>query len=250
MYQDVYDLNQFYTTALGQLAKRILRFHIREIWNKTHQQRILGIGYTMPYLSLFQQEAERISAVMPATQGVLPWPENGKNLVSLGDIHNLPFEDYSMDRVLIMHCLESSGDPQELLNEAWRVLAGNGRLLLVVPNRLGLWARFEHTPFGTGQPYSALQAAKALKDASFTPLSTRRALYFPPSRSRFWLSWARAIENLGKNIFPQFSGALIIEARKDIMAAKPVRKTATAAIPIPAPGKYVGASRNFRSIEQ
>ena len=39
-----------------------------------------------------------------------------------------------------------------LLRECWRVLRDDGRLLVVVPNRLGSWALFDHTPFGQGRP--------------------------------------------------------------------------------------------------
>ena len=47
--------------------------------------------------------------------------------------------------------LEMTNDPGTLLREAWRVLAAGGRLLVVVPNRRGLWARMDTTPFGHGR---------------------------------------------------------------------------------------------------
>ena len=51
------------------------------------------------------------------------------------------------DRILLVHMLEWSEKPLDLLHELWRVLAPNGRLLLVVPNRRGLWARVDIKPF-------------------------------------------------------------------------------------------------------
>ena len=48
--------------------------------------------------------------------------------------------------------LEWSEKPRDLLRELWRVLAPNGRLLLVVPNRRGLWARVDTTPVRLWQP--------------------------------------------------------------------------------------------------
>jgi alpha-ketoglutarate-dependent 2,4-dichlorophenoxyacetate dioxygenase len=45
-----------------------------------------------------------------------------------------------------------------------------GRLLLIVPNRRGIWARLDSTPFGHGRPYSRGQLERLLGDALFTPL--------------------------------------------------------------------------------
>jgi SAM-dependent methyltransferase len=181
---------------------------------------------------------------MPAAQGVLPWPDERKNLVTLADIYNLPFEDYSLDRVMISHCLETAGDPLAFLNEVWRVLAGDGRLLLIVPNRLGLWARFEHTPFGTGQPYTATQLTRLLQQASFTTLSVQRTLYTPPTNSRFWLSSAKVFENMGSHLWAGLSGVLVIEARKDIYAALPARRVVKKPITIPGTTIPIGTPTN------
>ena len=63
----------------------------------------------------------------------------------------------AVDRVLLVHALEMAHDPGALLREVWRVLAAGGRLLAVVPNRRGLWARMDTTPFGHGRPYSRTQ---------------------------------------------------------------------------------------------
>src|SRR3546814_1157411 len=67
-----------------------------------------------------------------------------------------------------------------LLREIWRVLTGDGRVLVVVPNRRGLWARSDRTPLGWGHPYSAAQLSRVLRDNMFTPTRTQRALYVPP----------------------------------------------------------------------
>ncbi len=120
----------------------------------THGLRVLGVGYATPYLGLFREEAERCLALMPAPQGVVRWPSTRPALAALVEEDELPLTDSAVDRVLLVHALEMSADPAELLREAWRVLAAGGRLLAVVPNRRGLWARMDTTPFGQGRPYS------------------------------------------------------------------------------------------------
>ena len=62
-------------------------------------------------------------AMMPASLGVLRWPGEGGNLVTLADEAELPFADYSIDRVLLVHALEVSDEAMPLLREVWRVLA-------------------------------------------------------------------------------------------------------------------------------
>src|SRR5436853_959009 len=108
MHSDVVDLRDFYATSLGQVAIRMIRRRIRLIWPDLTGMRLLGMGYAVPYLRPFREEAERVVAIMPSLQGVLPWPPDGANLVALAEESELPFDDSSMDRVLLIHGLESS----------------------------------------------------------------------------------------------------------------------------------------------
>jgi hypothetical protein len=110
-----------------------------------------------------------------------------------------------------------------MLREAWRVLAGGGRLLLVVPNRRSLWAQLERTPFGFGQPYSAGQLSRLLRSHSFTPLRTERSLFFLPLRNRSWLRAAAGWERLSRRLMPGLGGAVLIEATKQVYGATPVK---------------------------
>ena len=64
-----------------------------------------------------------------------------------------------------------------MLKEIWRVLAGGGRLLVVAPNRRGIWARLDLTPFGSGQPYTMSQLSRLLRDEQFTPVGSDRAVH-------------------------------------------------------------------------
>jgi len=225
MYTDVVDLRDFYETSLGQVARRMIRRRIRQIWPDTSGLRVLGLGYTAPYLRQFRDEAERVLALMPAAQGVLHWPRGEANLAALVDESELPLQDSSIDLVLLVHALECSEQVRPMLEECWRVLAGGGRLLVVVPNRRGIWARLDRTPFGHGHPYTPNQLSRLLRDAAFTPVASETALYMPPTGSRMMLSSAPAWENLGERWFTRFAGVAMIEATKQIYAKqKPAPK--------------------------
>jgi len=237
MSSDVVDLHGFYGTGLGQMARRALRRRIRQMWPNLRGESVLGLGYATPFLSQFQGEAERVFALMPATQGVIRWPREAANLVALTEDTDLPLPDHSVDRVLLVHALEHSEHVRPLLREIWRVLSEGGRLLVIAPNRRGIWARFDRTPFGHGHPYSKEQLTQLLKDNMFVPMQSAGALMLPPLRSRMmWSSW-QALERLGQRWFPSFAGAVLIEAGKQIYAAsveRPVRRRVLVPLPQPA----------------
>ncbi len=237
MYNDAVDLWDFYGTPLGQVARRLIRRRIRAIWPNVSGMTMLGLGYATPYLRPFRDEAERIFALMPAQQGVLHWPREGRNLTALADEAELPLQDVSVDRVLLIHGLECSEQLRPLLHEIWRVLTGNGRLLVVVPNRRGLWARLERTPFGHGHPYSSSQLSRLLRANMFTPTLMTRSLYVPPYPWRIVQRSAYGIEDIGTRWFKQLGGVVIIEASKQIYASakpRPLRARAKALLPAPA----------------
>jgi SAM-dependent methyltransferase len=120
--------------------------------------------------------------------------------------------------LLAVHCLEVTDGTRQLLREMWRVLAPEGRMILVVPNRRGVWARLDNTPFGHGRPYSRRQLDELLINAMFTPLDWGGALFFPPLGRQIVLRSSIAWERVGASVSPAFSGVLIVEASKELMA--------------------------------
>ncbi|MBT4889084.1 MAG: methyltransferase domain-containing protein [Rhodospirillales bacterium] len=220
MWTDIVDIRDFYANPLGKVARRMIRRRVREFWPDVTGMRVLGLGFPTPFLRPFTGEAERVIAAMPAGQGVLHWPEDSMGLSVLTDEMELPFEDLSMDRVLLVHALESAEPARPLLREIWRVLSSSGKLLIITPNRRGLWARFERTPFGNGRPYSRRQLSTILRDTMFTPLETQSALFVPPFDSRMLLSSCAAWEKIGSTAFNRFGGVVMIEAEKQIYAGQ------------------------------
>jgi len=219
VWTDIVDLRAFYTSPLGRLARRLIARRLRQVWPSLTGMRVLGVGFAAPFLGLFQGEAERVLAAMPAGQGGMHWPNGEPNLAVLTEEQTLPFADRSIDRLLLVHCLEGSAQLRPLMRECWRVLADGGRLTVVVTNRRGLWARAENVPFAQGRPYSMGQIGRLLRDNLFVPLQTTTALFVPPVWWRMFRPWAVTLEDLGARWFPTFAGALIVEAEKQIYAA-------------------------------
>src|SRR3954471_7339941 len=232
---DVVDLRNFYGQRLGVVARRFVGRSVRTLWGDTAGQRVLGIGSATPYLGLFREEAERCLAFMPAAQGVVKWPTARPCLSSLVDELDLPLPDAAVDRVLLVHALEMAHDPGALLREVWRVLAAGGRVLAVVPNRRGVWARMDATPFGHGRPYSRSQISQLLRDTWFTPVGWSEALYMPPVARSWFIRSAVAWERAGATISAPFAGVHIVEATKQVYRAVPSRGEKSRLVPSLAP---------------
>jgi len=220
---DIIDLREFYAGHLGQAVRRILRQRLRSLWPNVGGMTVLGLGYATPYLRIFEAEADRVLAAMPGPQGVVRWPRGLPGRVMLVDEEDLPLPDASVDRLLLMHSLENAENVRGLLREVWRVLTPQGRLLAVVPNRRGLWAHIESTPFGNGHPYTPPQLTRLMRDALFSPTQSQAALWLPPSDRAFVVRAQNAWEAAGEVLWKRFAGVLLVEAEKQVYAAAPLK---------------------------
>ncbi len=221
---DVVDLREFYQSRLGQTARRMIGHRMRQRWTSVAGATVLGLGYSGPYLDVWREEAGRVLAFMPARLGVVRWPAEGLGLTALVDEAELPLPDGSIDFALVVHGLELSEQIPDMLREIWRVLAPQGRALIIVPNRRGMWARFDRTPFGHGRPFSRQQLTQMLRDEQFQPVGWAHALFVPPVARAFLMRSAPAWERLGLWISPGFSGVFMVEAIKQVYAVVPGKR--------------------------
>lgn len=218
MFESVYDFKAFYNGKTGRVVRRVLQDRIRELWPDVNGLSVMGTGYATPYLRVYKDEAEHVFAMMPAGQGAHDWPHEGPNCVALSERAELPVETNSVDRILMVHDLEFSEFPKAALQEIWRVLKSNGRVIIVVPNRRGFWSRADWSPFGQGTPYSVTQLTYFLRDALFVHERTEEALFMPPVRRTSFLKLAGFFERVGRNAFPIGAGIHIVEASKQVYA--------------------------------
>lgn len=220
MTYDNRDLSGFYASPLGQRTRRLVLRRLRVLWPDLKGLRLLGYGFAVPYLRAFI-EAERAIAASPAPLGVTAWPRP-RNAAVLCAEDALPFPDVMFDRILIVHGLEASESLRPLLRQLWRVLAPEGRIIVVAPNRASLWAQVDRSPFGHGRPFSRMELDGLLRDALFEPGQWDRALYAPPitTLTGSGAGWDR----IGARLFPGIGGVHVVEAAKSLYApAAPAR---------------------------
>lgn len=230
MRPDIVNLRQFYSSQLGRKVKRRLRRLVRDYWPSGEGTHVVGLGYATPFLPLPRTNpSARVVAMMPMNQGAIYWPVDSENHSTLGDELRPPFMPSSLHRVLVVHAFEHLSAPEEWLAVWWQLLVPGGRLMLMVPNRHGLWSRVGRTPFAHGTPYTLHTLRAMLNAANFTVRDARSALYAPPSEHPFWLRIFHAIEWSGAMLASRMGGVLVIEAEKQIYAG--IRPTLLATKP-------------------
>jgi SAM-dependent methyltransferase len=224
MHLDVVELRSFYyRTGLGRAAQKAIRDQVLDLWPVRKNLVVAGFGFAAPLLRPYLAESRRVIALMPAPQGVMPWPAGMPNVSVLCEETLWPLDAGQVDRLILLHGLETSEYQSAVLDECWRVLAPEGRALFIVPNRVGLWARRDATPFGFGRPYSLGQLEAQLNQHDFVPERHVAALFTPPSHQRFWLRTGPIWENAGRRLSNHYAGGvLMVEARKHV--ADPLRR--------------------------
>ncbi len=117
--------------------------------------------------------------------GMPQWETDGVPCVGrdvMADFAALPFAAESMDLLLVPHGFEN-GDCEAFAREAWRVLAGDGRLVLCGLNPHSLWRllyRAEGKLFpnsGRTLPFGRLKAV--LEEAGFETAATEWLVCWP-----------------------------------------------------------------------
>jgi SAM-dependent methyltransferase len=216
MHLDVQDLREFYyRSALGRAAQAAVRSRLTALWPEAKGQSVAGFGFAVPLLRPYLAESRRIVALMPAPQGVMPWPAGLPNVSVLCEETLWPLETGHVDRLVVMHGLETSERPSAVLEEAHRTLGPGGRAMFIVPHRAGLWSRSDATPFGYGRPYSLGQLEAQLAAHDFVPERHAAALFQPPSTRRFWMRSGPMWERMGRKLHTVFAGGvLLVEAAK------------------------------------
>ena len=234
MHLDVQDLRNFYyRSALGRAAQKSLRGRLLELWPEAKGQTVVGFGFAAPLLRPYLADARRVMVLMPGPQGVMPWPAGMPNTSVLTEETLWPVETGAVDKLVLMHGLETSERPSELLDECWRVLGPGGKALFIVPNRAGMWARRDRTPFGYGRPYSPGQLETQLRKHQFLPERHLGALFQFPSQQRIWMKSAPLFEKIGRQMPTMMGGgAILVEATKLVYPprGRPQRSTARRAI--------------------
>ncbi len=212
------DFKDFYRSGAGKKALKILCENLDADFSNNSNQSILGYGFTIPHLERLISRPQTAINYFPIF-GENPMPDllglgQSAKPDIIGEAQFLPFKDAQFDKILCVHSLEESDSPKQILRELWRVLAPEGRLIIILPNRRGAWARSDKTPFGHGRPFTRSQLMKLLSDTMFNVNCAKRVLFTPPLFCGAHDSISDGFEKIGPKLFPTFGGLLYFELSK------------------------------------
>lgn len=247
MRQPAATLEAFYRSRLGEAAAQRMGARVLDLWGACEGLRVLGIGYPAPLLKLWQTNAATCVGAVPDEIGeVRHTTEKGQVLCSVPE-HRLPFPEALFDRVFLLHALEEADSPRQLLREAWRVLAPEGRIVVAVTNRRSMWSLADNKPFGHGRPWTRQQLVRFLNDSLFQVTASTTAVHMPPLDWRLITGASKSWERAGELVLPGLGGVVLVEAVKRLYtkpggsAAAPVTKAVKASKPKPVmPRKLAG----------
>lgn len=246
---DILTYRQFYASALGKTARRTVRSHINSLWPDATNETVLALGYAVPYMRELSATARRTIMAMPAGQGVMHWPDKAHNSSLLIDESDIPLPNDSVHKIILVHMLEHSYVPHHMMQECWRVLQPEGQLLVLAPNRRGIWSRFDNTPLGQGRPFSAPQMREILSQHRFSCIDAGGLLFYPPLSWRLLLRASNTLEKIGRFCASPFGGMQWMLAEKHIYAlprnGHPARVKKLTPAYFPAP---VASSRDMKDL--
>jgi SAM-dependent methyltransferase len=188
--------------------------------NKTPKYKTLFVGFGVPYAN---KDCDEL-LLMQAQVGIFAWPDELKNRASLAYENDWPFLDQSFDEILIIHGMEYAQHAGNMLAEAYRCLRAEGRLIVIVPNRRGVWVRSDKTPFGFGEPYTLTQLSSLLKKSDFVLTDVVRGLYSLPSKGWFGDICSWIFNCIASRTLQKFSGLVGVKAVKRVYAGIPAKK--------------------------
>jgi len=139
----------------------------------------------------------------------------------------LPFEARSIDLLVLPHVLEFSDYPHQILREVERVLAPEGRLLVVGFNPVSAWGlvrlfRANRMPWN-GNFTSLTRLKDWLKLLNFELTAGRMIYHKPPIQSKRARAWLGFLEKAGDRWWPLGAGVYAVVARKREIGVTPLQ---------------------------
>lgn len=149
------------------------------------------------------------------------------------DYHALPFESNSINLIILSHAIEFAKQPQQLLEEIYRVLRPGGQLLLFGFNRWSGWSLVRRLRHYKGYPWhgrfhSMWQVKKWLHTLGYGIVANKSFCFIPPCTKRPSATWIKLNEVLGQVFIPKMGAVHLIYAQKKVAGTTPLATLWTA----------------------
>lgn len=146
--------------------------------------------------------------------------------VIVAESQRLPFASDSVDCVILVHTLDFSRDPHQVLREVERVLIAEGRAIVIGFNPFSLWGlwrlfgrwRGEIPWCGHFLSYPRLNDWLTLMGFGIERMDVME--FRPPTRS----GRMDSVERIGRRVWPMLAGVYVVRAVKRVSRLTPVRQ--------------------------
>lgn len=150
----------------------------------------------------------------------------GHDELVVAQTQQLPIASDSIDAAVLVHTLDFSPDPHQVLREVERVLIADGRVIIVGFNPYSLWGlwrvfgRWRGTVPWSGHflSYPRLNDWLTLMGFGIERMDVME--FRPPTRG----SGFDGIERLGRRVWPMLAGVYVVRAVKRVARVTPLRQ--------------------------
>ena len=150
----------------------------------------------------------------------------GQPGVILAEPQRLPVASDSIDAAILVHTLDFSPDPHQVLREVERVLIADGRVIVIGFNPFSLWGLWRvfgrwrgAVPWcGNFLSYPRLNDWLTLMGFGIERMDVME--FRPPTRS----AGLPAVERVGRRVWPMLAGVYMVRAVKRVSRVTPIRQ--------------------------
>lgn len=215
-------LQAWFATPLGRLVADAERSAVRDQLGRQDGVYLLQVGG-------YGHDVD-----LPLPCAVRHWVvdcDPSPGLALCGSADELPLCDDSVNAVVLVHALEFAHSPHSILREAVRVLAPEGKLLIIGFNPASLWGVsrvvrglwHSRGPWG-GHYYSIRRLRDWCSLLDLESLEARTLFFRPPIQRPGMQQRLEKVEHLAGRWLPWFGGVSMLVARKRVTKIIPLGK--------------------------
>lgn len=208
--------DKFYKTELGKFLNQEISRSLAVNWNKkiTENCHILMVGYPVSGVLEGLKNAKSFSVFLPKFLGEKKVNWNNNNVSVLGDEAHLSFLTGSYNAAFVFHGLEYMEDPKNFLEGLWKTLTPDGRLMVMVPNRMAGWKRSGVPGQNWVKAFAYRDIRNLLEICGFSLIDSYGIFYGLPVGYFRKLFFSSLLKTLSGGSIAGFPGFLIFEAEK------------------------------------
>ncbi|EHD14320.1 hypothetical protein CIN_02520 [Commensalibacter intestini A911] len=220
----VYDINSIliHKHEKKQGITTYLQHKLAQIWPDLYGLSFLSTGQTLPLIPRnIWYPHDHIHGIFNITENnYLKYLTGYNPQICCFSIVSFPFQDCSIDRILYIHDKTITKEQFDLfLRSCWKTLSDDGKIILLLPNKLGWWSVIENISLRYRNTFFIQKLNIVLKQQMFRISHYEKVLYFPPRIMNIAsLRTNRILEFIGLFFVPFGGGYHLIEIEKNLYA--------------------------------